>query len=225
MRGGKFDKLDQALYVWFRQMRGKGVPVTGPILFEKANEYHAILYADSPKSSTASYSFQWRFCNRFGIVYRFVGKNSLLSWYPLTNSYKILPSWRMVTPETRYSRVTKRDCIIKCDKIDKMLPGRKLTTVHNDPTGPKKAKERITINAWATGTIKLPLLFRGKYNNPRCFRGIKKQWPCFEKCLSWLLHQTEATVGNTSTLVTFRELGAEKREATRKQSDIRSFFS
>ena len=80
MRGGKFDKLDQALYIWFRQMREKGVPVTCPILLEKAKEYHALLYADSPKPFTASYGFQWRFCNRFGIKsLSIVGKNSLLT--------------------------------------------------------------------------------------------------------------------------------------------------
>ena len=69
-----------------------------------------------------------------------------------------------------------------------MLSGRTLTTVHNDPIGAKKAKarakmakakakEHITINACAneTGTIKLPLLFTGKYNNPRCFCGINKE--------------------------------------------------
>ena len=58
-----------------------------------------------------------------------------------------------------------------------MLPGRTLTTVHNDPIGAKKAKERITINACANaaGTIKLLLLFIGKYSNPRCFRGINEE--------------------------------------------------
>ena len=73
-----------------------------------------------------------------------------------------------------------RDQIFNCDDTGlyyKMFPGRTLTTVHNDPKGAKKAKERITINvcANATGTIKLPLLFIGKYNNPRCFRGINKE--------------------------------------------------
>ena len=53
----------------------------------------------------------------------------------------------------------------------------------------------------------------------------KEAMAMFEKCLIWLRHQSEATVGNTSTIVTLRELAAEKREATRKQSDIRSFFS
>ena len=76
----------------------------------------------------------------------------------------------MVTPETRYSSVTKRDCIIKRYLVVRLQ-------LHNDPIGIKKSKERITINACAnaTGTIKLPLLFTGKYNNLRCFRGINKE--------------------------------------------------
>ena len=57
-----------------------------------------------------------------------------------------------------------------------MLPGRTLTTIHNDPSGTKKVKERVTINACsnASGSIKLLLLFIGKAKNPRCFHGIDK---------------------------------------------------
>ena len=42
--------------------------------------------------------------------------------------------------------------------------------------GLKKAKDRITVNACAnvTGDIKLPLLFIGKANNPRWFKGINQ---------------------------------------------------
>ena len=32
VKGGVFDKLDSALYIWFRQEREKGCPVTRPIL-------------------------------------------------------------------------------------------------------------------------------------------------------------------------------------------------
>ena len=39
MKGGMFEKVDQALYVWFRQMGEKGVPVTGPILLEKPSNF------------------------------------------------------------------------------------------------------------------------------------------------------------------------------------------
>ena len=47
----------------------------------------------------------------------------------------------------------------------------------------------------------------------------------FDQCLTWLRFQPEATVSNTSTLVQLRELAAEKRESSRKQSKIDSFFS
>ena len=46
----------------------------------------------------------------------------------------------------------------------------------------------------------------------------------FEKCLVWLRHQEEATAVNTATLLHLRELAAEKRELSRKQSSIFSFF-
>ena len=39
MRGGMFDDLDRALYIWFRQQREKGIP----ILIEKAYEFHNLL--------------------------------------------------------------------------------------------------------------------------------------------------------------------------------------
>ena len=35
MKGGMYQKLDSALYLWFRQQREKGTPVTGPILLER----------------------------------------------------------------------------------------------------------------------------------------------------------------------------------------------
>ena len=43
--GGVFDKLDNALYIWFRQEREKGCSVTGPKLVEKASELHRLIYS------------------------------------------------------------------------------------------------------------------------------------------------------------------------------------
>ena len=59
-----FDQLDDALYNWFRQQRGKGFPITGPILLEKACEFHTLLYPESPREFNASFGYQWRFYNR-----------------------------------------------------------------------------------------------------------------------------------------------------------------
>ena len=36
MKVGEYEKLDQALYVWFRQEREKNTPITGSIIAEKA---------------------------------------------------------------------------------------------------------------------------------------------------------------------------------------------
>ena len=36
MEIGEYQKLDEALYICFRQQREKAMPVTGPILTEKA---------------------------------------------------------------------------------------------------------------------------------------------------------------------------------------------
>ena len=47
----------------------------------------------------------------------------------------------------------------------------------------------------------------------------------FDRCLTWLRIQLEATVSNTSTLVRLREFAAEKRESSRKQSKIDFHFS
>ena len=37
MKSGSFDKLDEALYIWLKQQRERGSPITGPILMEKAS--------------------------------------------------------------------------------------------------------------------------------------------------------------------------------------------
>ena len=46
-----------------------------------------------------------------------------------------------------------------------------------------------------------------------------------DECLTCLRFQKEATVSNTSTLVRLRELAAEKRESSWRQSAIYKFFS
>ena len=37
LKTSDYEQLDQALYVWFRQLRETDVPVTGPALLEKVN--------------------------------------------------------------------------------------------------------------------------------------------------------------------------------------------
>ena len=46
MRLAKDDSLDEALYLWFIQKRSQDMPVSGPILCEKATQLHAMLHKD-----------------------------------------------------------------------------------------------------------------------------------------------------------------------------------
>ena len=140
-------------------MREKGVPVTGPILLEKANENHALLYADSPKPFTASYGLQWRFWNRFGIKRLSICGEKL--------SADLISADEFVQNFAELTDGYTRDQIFNCAETGlcyKILPGPTLTTVHNDPIGAKKAKERITIKACAnaTGTIKASIVIHRK---------------------------------------------------------------
>lgn len=63
-----YGKLDVALYLWFRQQRERGSTVTGPILLEKAAEFHDILYSENPRTVKAILGFQNRFSTRFGRI-------------------------------------------------------------------------------------------------------------------------------------------------------------
>ena len=171
IKSGTFDKLDQALYIWFRQQREKGCPITGPILMEKASEFYRLIYGENSKTFVGSSGFQWRFCNRFGI------KNLVICGEKLSSDVSSAEEF-----SKNFSELTagySADQLFNCDETGlyfKMLPGRTLSSCHDQPEGTKKAKDRVTINACAnvSGSIKLPLLLIGKAKNPRCFRGINQ---------------------------------------------------
>ena len=58
MRLGDDKRLDQALYLWFKQKHMEGVPATGPLLYETIN---------GETKFPASEGWKWRFCQRHGI--------------------------------------------------------------------------------------------------------------------------------------------------------------
>ena len=60
MKLGDDKQLDQALYLWFKQKRTVGVPVTGPLLCTKALELSKTL--NSETKFHASEGWKWRFC-------------------------------------------------------------------------------------------------------------------------------------------------------------------
>ena len=68
MRLADDDKLDQALFLWFVQKRSQNLPVSGPVLCEKAAIMHAQIHAgESVPPFQGSRGWLWRFCNRHGV--------------------------------------------------------------------------------------------------------------------------------------------------------------
>ena len=171
MKIGGYQKLDEALYIWFRQQREKGLPVTGPILSEKAKILFPLIYSDvDNKSFTASSGFLWRFCRRHGLKELSVqGEKASADVTAATIYLEEFPS--LIEGYTK-------DQVFNCDETGlyyRLLPQKTLASVFETRAdGWKKAKDRVTISACAniTGSIKLPLLFIGKYARPRCFRNL-----------------------------------------------------
>ena len=71
MRLADDEKLDKAVYLWFIQKRSQDMPISGPVLCEKATQLHAQLHDGDPdnleSSFQASRGWLWRFCQRHGI--------------------------------------------------------------------------------------------------------------------------------------------------------------
>ena len=62
MKLGDDDKLDPAVYLWFKQKRMEGVPISGPMLSAKALQG---LHGET--TFTASEGWRWKFRKRHGI--------------------------------------------------------------------------------------------------------------------------------------------------------------
>ena len=67
MKLGDDPDLEKAV-IWFRQKRMEGVPISGPLLCEKAVDLYKTLHKDAKDSDfVASEGWKWRFCKRHGI--------------------------------------------------------------------------------------------------------------------------------------------------------------
>ena len=66
MKLGDDVQHDKAVFLWFKQKRMEGVPITGPILCEKAVQLHKKLHGDQSQFS-GSTGWQWRFYKCHGI--------------------------------------------------------------------------------------------------------------------------------------------------------------
>lgn len=163
-RTGSFHEVEAATLKWFKAARDQNIPISGPMLVTKAEEFAGKLDQTDFKASNG-----WleNFKSRQGITFKRVcgeeksvdtQSDEMTVWKEKLNSLL-----------THYA---PQD-IFNADETGiffRMLPDKTLEFKDVKCHGGKKNKERLTAMVCANmdGTEKLPLLIIGKSANPRC---------------------------------------------------------
>ncbi|XP_062829389.1 zinc finger protein with KRAB and SCAN domains 7 [Anolis carolinensis] len=166
MKKCDYEKVSEALYVWYMQFRDKGVPISGPILQQKALHFQKEFNEGDPDfSASAGWLNRWK--KRYGI--------RLLSvcGEQLSSNYQEMEAFKKKLQDFVETESLMDDQIFNCDETClnyKMLPSRSLYY------GYKHSKERLTILACsnATASHKMDLAMIGKPKNLRAFKTVSK---------------------------------------------------
>ena len=152
------------------------MPISGPVLCEKAVQLHKMLHeGESLPPFQASSGWLWRFCRRHGICQLSLQGEKLSS-----NASALEPFKHELRQLIKREGLTL-DQLYNCDESGlyyRMLPAKTLTCrTENAASGLKTQKDRVTVMACSNATEdhKLPLMFIGKAANPRCFKNVNKQ--------------------------------------------------
>lgn len=161
------EKIEEGLFVWFKQARASGLPVSGPIICEKAVSLAEELGVDFMPNT----GWLARFKERKGITFRRVCGEAASVCDETVNE------WKEQTLPDILSQYDPNDTF-NCDETGlfyKCLPSKTLALKKDPCTGGKVAKDRITvlISTNMTGNEKMPLLVIGKSAKPRCFKNVK----------------------------------------------------
>lgn len=183
--------LDECVAKWFKQSRDKKIPLSGPLLQAKAEQFALKLGKPDFKASNG-----WleKFRGRHNIVFRNVcGESGGVDASQADKWFQALPEIIADTDPANIFNVDETGLFYKC------TPDKTLALKGEVCSTGKLSKERVTILVGAnmTGSEKLPLLMIGKSRNPRCFKNLKskpieyeanrKAWMTSEIFEQWLL--------------------------------------
>lgn len=177
MKKSSLSDMESALFEWFKQKRTEGIPISGPIVCEKATWFHETLKIE--QTFNASQGWLFRFKARHGIRQLDIQGESLsgdLIGATLFNEeFNSLLSTLNLSPDQVYNAD-------ESGLFWKMLPSKSLAArSEKSAPGHKSSKERLTIMTCsnATGTHKLKLTVIGKAKKPRSFKGTEMRcFPC-----------------------------------------------
>lgn len=160
--------VDDAMLQWILVARDQNLPLSGPIIREKAQGF-AIRFGHTDFS--ASVGWLDKFKQRHNIVQKVVcGERGDVD-------EQLAADWKNTALVNEIEKYHPND-IFNADETGlffKCLPDKTLAFKNEKCHGGKRSKERLTvmIGANMTGSEKLKLLVIGKSRNPRCFKGIK----------------------------------------------------
>lgn len=165
MHKGKHVEVGEALFLWHEHLRGKGVPVNGPILQEKALHFKRQIEGEDGEF-TASDGWLDRWKKRYGI------RQISISGEALSANKDAVPEFKKLLFSILDKEGISGDQLYNCDETGlnfKMLPTKTLASEKEaSAPGYKKSKERVTVLACSnvTGNHMLRLTFIGKSAKP-----------------------------------------------------------
>lgn len=162
----KLEHLDRVLYEWFLGQRAEGVPVSGPMLIEKAKDFYEQMQLTEP--CVFSGGWLWRFKARHGIKKLDASSEKQVADHQAAEQFcgffRSLTSEHGLTPEQVYN-AGETGLFWRC------LPGP--APEGGLVPGGRHSRDRLTVLmcANATGSHKIKPLVIGRCSGPRAARG------------------------------------------------------
>ncbi|XP_047027976.1 tigger transposable element-derived protein 4-like [Helicoverpa zea] len=164
----KYEDLDEAILSWFHRQRQNNMPISGPLMKAKAENFAEELGLTSFK---ASEGWLGKFKQRHHINYGKISGEARSVDTNVTHDW-INRVWSKFTQKYAPSDIFNSD---EAGIFYKLTPDKTLKFKGEKCVGGKLSKERITVLVAANmdGTEKRKLMVIGKSKNPRCFKNIK----------------------------------------------------
>lgn len=197
LRLGDFQEVDDAVLTWFKDARQHDVPLSGPIIQEKARQFAFVLDISGFDASA-------------GWLYHFRQRNGI-AWQVACGEEKAADTESAVTwRNDNFQEIVDAfspDDVFNADETAcfyQLLPDKTMNFKGEKCKGGKKSHLRVSVLFCcnSTGTEKLKPLLTGKSAKPRCLKNVvslpcdyranKKAWMTRELFTQWLLQLDDA---------------------------------
>jgi hypothetical protein len=175
MRKAQFEDVDTVVYKWFQDVRSRNVPLTGPLIRERALEFAKMLEFENFQASSGWLN---RFHERYGVLSKCISGEA--SFIPMN----FVNEWRNGEVAALIKEYSPND-VFNANEVGvffQLEPKRTLghcLQKGDKCVGGKASKQRITALFCCnkSGTEKRKILIIAKSAKPRCFKNCKSL-PC-----------------------------------------------